>query len=71
MFASHKTVLNTQNLNVGLAGWLDLSQNITPPRAPCGANKQKTNPNQMTISTPSMEMDGSYINDSGFGRVSK
>ena len=39
MFASHRTVLNTQNLNVGL-GWagLDLSQNITPPRAPCGAN---------------------------------
>ena len=19
-------------------GWMDLSQNITPPRAPCGAN---------------------------------
>ena len=37
MFASHKTVLNTQNLNVGWLGCLDLSQNITPPRAPCGA----------------------------------
>ena len=29
---------------LGLAwlGWMDLSQNITPPRAPCGANKQKS-----------------------------
>ena len=31
---------NTQTLNWWTAGldWMDLSQNITPPRAPCGAN---------------------------------
>ena len=23
-------------------GWMDLSQNITPPRAPCGAKKAGT-----------------------------
>ena len=42
MLASHGPVFNTQNLNVGRsADWigLDLSQNITPPRAPCGAKK--------------------------------
>ena len=32
---------NTQTLNwwTDWIGWMDLSQNITPPRAPCGANK--------------------------------
>ena len=31
---------NTQTLNwwTDWIGWMDLSQNITPPRAPCGAN---------------------------------
>ena len=29
-----------------MAGWLDLSQNITPPRAPCGANKLIREPNR-------------------------
>ena len=35
---------NTQTLNWWTAGldWMDLSQNITPPRAPCGAKKAFT-----------------------------